>query len=143
MKIDLSIEKIENCYILELNGKKFSCKSPNEIARRIMMELNPECIPMKYRQALKLTQGEKMSLFFNDKVGHLQKKILEEFKKKKLITVAEITDKLYPKYRKSNPDLYKSGLYLHVNKAFVSLARKGLIEKTNLGSSAKHWRLKI
>lgn len=133
-KIDLAIETLENGYILSIDGKKYIVKNTHEIARRILMCMDPAFIDHRYKKPVGFQFNERKT-FWKDKVGINQKKILELLKKENL-TAMEITDKLY------SPDMVlpKANFLFNIRENLRKLAYRDFIER--LSATSEKYRLK-
>jgi len=133
VKIDLSIETIENGFILTIGEQKYFCSNSRVIGRRLITILNPDGLPKEFRKGVKNEfMKEKMTNFWKDKIGELQAQIIDMFKIEQYLTVLKVTEKLYPKYKKFGSK--KSVLWNAINTSFKSLTKRGFIKRVSAKS---------
>jgi len=95
MKIDIDLEELENGWVLTLNGKRYACDSPIKIQRKIM-NLLMEGKTQKEHYAV---VSSALKDFWKDKIGVLQKQILEIVERDKYSTLEDLTAELKGNYK--------------------------------------------
>jgi len=125
MKIDLEVESVENGWILSLDGRKYVCKSPRDIMRKIMAKIEGrETLP--HPEAIMKGLKE----FWRDKIGTLEKKILEIVERDKYTTLDKLTDELAKNY----PTQPKWATKGNLKTILLRLVKKGYLKRTRKGS---------
>lgn len=122
VKLDISLETIENGILVTIDDKKFICRNYNELGRRLISHLDRG----KNNKSKSLIQKE----FMKDKVGKIQTMILKEINNEGFATVKKITEKLSEIL--VDDDIWN--IRGRVRMSFNNLARRGFIKRHNANS---------
>lgn len=125
MKVTLEIERLYNGFVVKINDIGYVCASPRDLVRRIIELTETGDIT---------TKAEKMQDFWKDKVGEIQKMILEDVNKNGFSTIERIAFALY----KEHPDHDLNKIKSNVRISFMSLRRREFLVRRE--ASKKYYK---
>lgn len=101
MKLDVDIESIEGGWVVRINENKRFCKSPLDITRLIFDVYYARVLPSdrkkRYNDYLKAEISQKIKKFWADKVGSVQRLVIESMKEDGYATVSSVYRKILGK----------------------------------------------
>ena len=110
MKYELEMEKIDNGFVVDLNGRKTFIDDRKKLADLIL-------------------GSDAGKIDVQERLGRVQKDILRIVGEDRAMTVAEVAEKLYPGYEGRK----KKNVQNSVNHSFKALQRRGLLKKGTNG----------
>src|SRR3972149_1879698 len=119
MKTTLEVKKIGNVWILEVDGKKFVCKSPMCLKRKLW-DVVVENKPMVDQYD---AVSRSIKNMWNDNVGVVEKRVLSFIEKKGHATIEEIVMMMKKHYQ--YPDIWQ--LRSNLKYVMKRLSTKGYV----------------